>query len=349
VKVLCPILTFGVLGILVPPVLAGEVPTQDQVRKAVSRSLPYLEKEGVAWMKGRACISCHQVPSMIWALNEAARHDLPVDTARVFKEDFCQEATRQLTAEGFARHADALLKVAGKGGQGGAGGGENSQYTALLLAGAPEAVKDPAERGQALVAGLLKTQNKDGFWPAAGQFLAQQRPAAEAVEVVTLWTVLALTDVPNLSENGTKAVARARQWLQKSSRPAVSTEALMLRALLAGKDGDRVKRQELLAKLLKLQHEDGGWGWLMTRPTSDPFTTGLVLYGLRYQGHDGSDPAVQKAWKYLLQTQSKDGTWPMAMKTISATKKEKTRDGDAVCTCWGTSWAVIGLLQTLPE
>ena len=28
---------------------------------AVSRSLPFLEKEGVAWMKDRRCMSCHHV------------------------------------------------------------------------------------------------------------------------------------------------------------------------------------------------------------------------------------------------------------------------------------------------
>ncbi len=39
------------------------------IRKAIKKSLPYLEKDGIAWMQGRisiqngdACVSCHQVP-----------------------------------------------------------------------------------------------------------------------------------------------------------------------------------------------------------------------------------------------------------------------------------------------
>jgi hypothetical protein len=87
----------------------------------------------------------------------------------------------------------------------------------------------------------------------------------------------------------------------------------------------------------------------MDRPASDPFTTGQVLYGLRYLGRDGSDPVVQKARQYLLKTQGDNGIWTVPMKTISATKKDNTKDGDAVYTYWGTSWAAIGLLETLPD
>ena len=48
------------------------------IRKAIEKSLPYLEKDGIAWMEGRipiqngsACVSCHQVPFGIWSQNEA--------------------------------------------------------------------------------------------------------------------------------------------------------------------------------------------------------------------------------------------------------------------------------------
>jgi hypothetical protein len=55
------------------------------------------------------------------------------------------------------------------------------------------------------------------------------------------------------------AATKAREGL-KNTKPGISTERLMLRALLAQKDGDKEKSQELLACLLELQHEDGGWG-----------------------------------------------------------------------------------------
>ena len=48
------------------------------IRRAIKKSLPYLEKDGFAWMEGRisiqngdACVSCHQVPFAVWSQSEA--------------------------------------------------------------------------------------------------------------------------------------------------------------------------------------------------------------------------------------------------------------------------------------
>ena len=49
------------------------------VRDAVSRSLPFLEKEGVAWMKNRGCITCHHVPFLLWSHRAAQAQGLAVD------------------------------------------------------------------------------------------------------------------------------------------------------------------------------------------------------------------------------------------------------------------------------
>ena len=31
-----------------------------ETRKAVERSLPFMEQKGVAWMSDRGCVTCHQ-------------------------------------------------------------------------------------------------------------------------------------------------------------------------------------------------------------------------------------------------------------------------------------------------
>ncbi|HVR84698.1 MAG TPA: hypothetical protein VMU54_10330, partial [Planctomycetota bacterium] len=49
----------------------GAAPASERVRQAVDRSLPYLEKEGIAWIQKRNCLSCHQVPFMLWSHAEA--------------------------------------------------------------------------------------------------------------------------------------------------------------------------------------------------------------------------------------------------------------------------------------
>src|ERR1700719_5211545 len=53
------------------------------VRAAVSRSLPFLEKEGVAWMKDRGCMSCHHVPLLLWSHRSAQAQGFKVDSQKL--------------------------------------------------------------------------------------------------------------------------------------------------------------------------------------------------------------------------------------------------------------------------
>ena len=54
---------------------AGEKPPAEaEVRRAIERSLPFVEKDGVAWIQRRDCMSCHVVTFMLWAHNEAKAH-----------------------------------------------------------------------------------------------------------------------------------------------------------------------------------------------------------------------------------------------------------------------------------
>src|SRR3954470_21081644 len=57
------------------------------VRAAVSRSLPFLEKEGVAWMKDHGCMSCHHWPLLLWAHRSAQAKGFKVDSQKLAKWD----------------------------------------------------------------------------------------------------------------------------------------------------------------------------------------------------------------------------------------------------------------------
>ena len=57
------------------------------VRDAVSRSLPFLEKEGVAWMKDRGCMSCHHVPLLLWSHRSAQAQGVAVDSQKLAEWD----------------------------------------------------------------------------------------------------------------------------------------------------------------------------------------------------------------------------------------------------------------------
>lgn len=379
------------------PTPAGE-PTVAEIRQGVAKSLPFLETEGLAWMRDRACITCHQIPAMVWSLGEARKHGHDVDAAKltlwnswsldngwkrgvyyqlpddvlqklqesglpksdaeklkplvgknhVFAAEFTKALSQTLGAPAFSKHQTAVVAASAKAGQGGGGGEGNNQYTALLLAGVADTASYPAAVRRDLVVGLLKSQKNDGSWEAAGQFLAQQRPKPETLEVVTLWTLLALAAVPESYAEKTAAEIRGREFV-KEPKETNNTETLLLRALLAAQDGDARRSDTLRKRLLAAQHADGGWGWLLDRPTSDPFTTGIVLYGLGSWGNVGKEPAVARAQRYLLHHQRGDGVWPLVGKTISGNTREDTKSSDAIYTYWTTGWAVVGLLKTMPE
>ena len=57
------------------------------VRIAVSRSLVFLETEGVAWMRDRGCASCHHVPFLLWSHRAAHAHGLDVDVTKLAEWD----------------------------------------------------------------------------------------------------------------------------------------------------------------------------------------------------------------------------------------------------------------------
>jgi hypothetical protein len=68
----------------------ADAPTDDSdaaVREAVSRSLPFLEKEGMAWMDERGCMSCHHVPFLLWSHRAAQSHGLAVDAGKLAEWD----------------------------------------------------------------------------------------------------------------------------------------------------------------------------------------------------------------------------------------------------------------------
>lgn len=69
---------------MAPVVAADEHAVSDaDVRKAVERSLPFLEREGVAWMEEHNCLSCHHVPFLLWSHNAAKSGGIAVDEVKL--------------------------------------------------------------------------------------------------------------------------------------------------------------------------------------------------------------------------------------------------------------------------
>jgi hypothetical protein len=218
----------------------------------------------------------------------------------------------------------------------------------MINAGAVYGPRSSEKSRQALIDGLVKAQPQDGLWRPAGQFLAQKWPALEAQQAHTMWTLHGLASIDELPEAAVKARDRALAAL-KNAQLGASNETLALHLLTAHQQADAERSRSLYARLAKQQHADGGWGWVANNPESDAYATGLVLYVLGVTGRKAPDNSVQQAWNYLLASQRPDGDWFVHRKTISAPVKKSDDEGNLVYSFWGTGWAVLGLLQTLPE
>lgn len=310
------------LGLLVSSgiVLVGGRPVHDpatsadEIRRAVARALPYIEEHGVAWMEEHQCVSCHQIPSMLWSYNEAAARGLVVDQAKL------DEWNRWSIEKSLEAGTD------------------NFDGMGQMILGRPPGADGAGPYG-ALAALVAQAQESDGSWKAGGQLPFQRRPEEESHRVSSMWSILALASVAEGDEALAKGRGHVGSFLAESGQ---SHEWTLVKLLYSDRFGDAAMTRELVDEVLAEQHEDGGWPWIRGE-ASDAFATGQTLYTLERVGWPKDDAAVERARRFLLETQRDDGSW-----TVRSTLR---REEGPVPTSdfWGTGWAVVGLLRSLPE
>jgi hypothetical protein len=295
---------------------------------AVRRGVSYVEQEGIAWIERRDCVSCHQIPAMLWTLGEAHSrgfYDRPKKLADWTEWSLDWRHWNTPTKD------QTEAKVAA---------GNIDTMTSLILSYPSSLPADKAKKQIArYVDHLVQFQQKDGSWQSGGQIPLQKRSKEESGQVTTMWAILAL-DASRLDSDAVKAArGRAVKYLADLP-PGKSTEWWLTRWLVERTD-DTKKADDLLAQLLKFQHDDGGWGWLQADP-SDAFGTGLALYALTRSGLRADTAAVRRARDYLLCAQNKDGSWP--------TRSTLARHKDRVLPTsqhWAAAWATVALMSTM--
>ncbi len=318
---------------LAPVPRSAEVSATD-VRAAVGRALPYLEKSSADWRTERKCVTCHQVPFAIWALTDAKTRGFAVDAAKL----------DDLTAWAFAFCTTDVNK-------GERTGGFHLTSAFMILSQGGPAPRDDALKAYPLFETLFaKRQKEDGSWREGRQIKLADAPR-EADEVDTMWTLLAIKSLERL---GDKLPAETRKALAverdkglaflKPAKAGQRLDWLALRVLVAKEFDTPETARELVRELLDQQNADGGWGYVRGG-VSYPHTTGECLYALGVVGVGATDAAVRRASKYLLASQRPDGSWAARSRELFNTKPALVRD---VSVHWGTAWAALGLLQTLP-
>jgi hypothetical protein len=318
-----------------PP--AGNTPPEPQSRQAIERSLGYLEKEGVAWVRKQHCASCHHVPLMVWALNEARTKGY-----RVNEKALAEVTTWALATENQAEAFPDLPLDKKRT--------ETDYLGPLFMSLAVGRAKDrdaATEKGrQRLLAHAVTQQEKDGSWEAN----RGGRPPVHAPrDVQTSWLLLALSDpLPSPGANDPWGGQRdaAAAWLARNP-PTDSHQSQAMRLLVCQrlrKPAGDVK--PLVESLLRRQNEDGGWSQT-PQMTSDAFATGLALYALSGQEAEGVGEAVRRARAFLTGTQRPDGSWPITSRPAEPPGPGPTRDLRPI-TYVGTAWAAIGLARSSP-
>jgi len=323
-------LTFALVSCTL--VLAADPPpTDDQVRSTIERSIPFVLAEGQRWIDEKKCVTCHQVPFMVWSLNAAADKGLAMDRQKMadcgeWATNWRNMATKEDLEKGeqptLARHSDPV---------------------AQLLLGRSVRDRDTSAAWAALFAERLAAgQQDDGSWKAGGQLPGQKRPERETHEVTTLWALLAMHSYGTPDDSLQARFANARSWLGTETQ-GQSTEWWAARLLVERAFGNTDAADRARDTLLNFQRADGGWGWL-TVDESDAFGTGLALYALSRDGLSSNHTPIALARQFLIQSQKSDGSWP-----VKGTKKNKAAQLEPTSIYWGTCWAIIGLVETLPK
>jgi squalene-hopene/tetraprenyl-beta-curcumene cyclase len=316
---------FTAIGLCLATSLAAAAaePAAGDTAATIQQALPYLENEGVAWMEKRGCVSCHQVPFMLWSLSAAKQAGFDVDPVKLARWRNWSTDVVNFVKPAQKQDLDRDQTMAGN----------IDTMSALLLAVDDDAKSDWRV---SFAAGLANNQKDKGSWKPCGQLPAQKRPTEETAGVTTAWTLLALT-----SQGFTEFDAEAALREVDAVDAAKSTEWWSVRLLLADRLGeDRLPalRQALLGR----QNDDGGWGWI-SGEASDALATGMAIYALSVtSGDDAGDvrAALAKATTLLLTTQQQDGSW-----AVPGTKKNTRQKNTPTASYWGTAWAVIGLLE----
>ncbi len=324
-------------------VLASERPSPPE-KQAVENALVFLQKEAIQWKNEHRCLSCHQGTMTIWVLNEARGRGFNVSMERL------SEMNHSAFGEAGALSKASIISDPTKPPEPQPGRNIVSLSTFNLAMASPFVPSlDIVSRQELdlMARDIVKHQEADGSWssPPPGN---GPPPVFESTEVMTLRCMLALetyrpTD-PSLSASFGACLEKAKRWL-KQNKPADTTQTAALRLLVDTQAG---KRGRALASgieaLLKRQNTDGGWG-----PTSellsDAYATGQALYALSQAGVGPNRGEIERGRAFLISRQRPDGSWLMIPRAHPGQTPFKN---PSPITYFGSSWATLGLLRSMP-
>jgi hypothetical protein len=319
---------------LAGPLAAAEpAPTAKEIRAAVARALPLIQKGSAGHMAHRTCFACHHQAIPVLALTTARSRGFPLKQEEVQKH-------LKFIATFLDKNRANYLKGKGQGGQADTAG--YALWTLELGGWKPDATT-------AAVAEYLLLREKDrDHWRTTSN-----RPPSEVSPFTTTYlAVRALLTFGTEGQKGRveKRLRAVREWLAKT--PARDTEDRVFRLWAMKRAGAEAKQVRAAAQeLIKAQRVDGGWAQAGDLK-SDAYATGSALVALHEAGSLAtSDPVYRRGVKFLLTTQRDDGTWYVR----SRSKPFQTyfesgfpHGKDQFISLAASSWATTALALALP-
>jgi ankyrin repeat protein len=307
-----------------------------QIRDAVNRSLPILQRSAADFVAQRSCVSCHHNILSILTLDSARGRGFAIDTKILTAvEDKTFRELRSPNALDNAIQATTLNDPT-----------PNDSY--LLMAANDAGVKP--DLTLAVYARRLVKWQRDGHW-ITSDFRPPHSSSAFMATATAIRAIQAYMPEESRAERDA-SVRSARKWLIEN-RP-VSTEDAAFRLMgliwaVAAADEIEGAARDLTA----MQKPNGGWPQL---PSYEPdaYSTGEALVALKQAGGLGVNNYT-RGIRFLLSTQVKDGTWRVRTRMISPAEisPKYFRTGfpygkDEFISYAGTCWAVMALLTALP-
>ena len=360
-------------------------PSLEKARAAIVRSLPYLEKEGTAWIRQHDCLSCHHVPFLLWSHQEARAKGIDVDAKKLAgwvdwsrAESVKQRVKLRLPAKSLEELKDdglpatVLAKLTTNASR--IVGKEEDfakqlpkylsaeELTAHRDAVMKRAARESGDGGgldtmaQLLLAGTYAAEGDDEFSASLrARILGMQNKDGS-------WA--AGGQIGRMNRSPAEATETTTLWtllaLSEAADEAAKPGIDRARAFLNGTKPGRLlegiavrllleKSDAAMKELGGRQNADGGWASIQGG-TSDALATGQALYALGRTGLAGSGASIGRARAYLVDTQGENGSWTVAPLSLTSpeTKPERLKRLETIYPFWGSAWAVIGLARTLP-
>lgn len=309
---------------------------RDEIRDAVTRVIPLMQRSADIWFEKRACGSCHHQGIGTVAMAMLHERGFPVDTAWMRSQAVRSMQMGSNWQERVITREMSINQTIG----------QNYRVFGAMAAGHPETALS-----RAIAFLMAGEQHTSGRWLS----ISRRPPLEDSDVTATALGIRTLTFVPLAGREGEfrDRVQRARRWLAAVS--PVSTEERTMQLLgLAWAGMSPRDLQPYAAALRAGQREDGGWAQVGSR-ASDAYATGQALTVLMQVARmPARDAVVQRGLRYLLSTQQADGTWRVSTRRTMQPGLPYFETGfphgkDQFISYAGSAWALMALASSLQD